>query len=98
MVFSRVILRHCERILNIFRLYINVMKILCLWYGVLNKYAFLTLQMWCPQRQTFLFRNFKTVSYAFYSRRSDSKSADSYKPVKPRKSVDGNNESVWSLT
>jgi hypothetical protein len=54
--------------------------------------------MWSPKKQTLLFRNVKKSACAFYSRRSDSKSSDSYKPVKPRKSVDGNDESVWRLT
>lgn len=44
--------------------------------------------MWRPQKLTFTFRNINKTTYAFYSRRSDSKGADSYKAVKPRKCTD----------
>jgi hypothetical protein len=50
--------------------------------------------MWRPQKLNFTFRNVNKTAYAFYSRRSDSKGGDSYKAVKPRKCIDGNNESI----
>jgi hypothetical protein len=50
--------------------------------------------MWRPQELAFTFRNINKTAYAFYSRRSDPKGADSYKSVKVRKCVDGNDESI----
>lgn len=44
--------------------------------------------MWSPQKLTLKFRNTNRTVCAFYSRRSDSKSADSYQAVKSRKSTD----------
>ncbi|GFG36130.1 hypothetical protein Cfor_02750 [Coptotermes formosanus] len=44
--------------------------------------------MWSTQKLTLKLRNINKTACAFYSRRSDSNSADSYKAVKPTKSTD----------